>query len=261
MRLEDFKIDKSFWKTFVFSALVSLVGGPFLGKFASELVGLTGLLALGLVVMSSVPPTLSSGIVITEAAGGNRLWALFLTIGLNLLGIFTIPVMLKLSIHDNEDIFISPLPLFLKLLTYVLVPFAVGLFTRKFTHKYDISKTLKYVPSSCVILTVWVALSSARDLLMELKGAHYFYMALGGFLVHGVLLVVNVTAGRFLLHLKARENKALIFVASQKTLPIAISVLAALGDNTALAVLTCMVFHFGQLLLDSLISAKIADNG
>ncbi len=43
------------------------------------------------------------------------------------------------------------------------------------------------------------------------------------------------------------------------TLPIAISVLAALGDNTALALLTCMVFHFCQLLVDSIISAKMAE--
>ena len=76
--------------------------------------------------------------------------------------------------------------------------------------------------------------------------------------MHGVLLVINGTAGKYLLGLKVPENKALLFVASQKTLPISISILAALGDKTALALLTCIVFHFWQLLVDSIISAKMA---
>lgn len=258
MKLEDFKVDRSFWKTLAFAALVSLVGGPFLGKYIGEMVGLTGLLALGLVVMSSAPPTLSSGIVITEAAHGNRLWAVFLTIGLNLLGILTIPLMLKLTLHENENVYLSPLPLFLKLLLYVLVPLLIGGMIRRFTSKYDFSKSLKYVPSTCVILTVWVALSASRKLLLDVPGIQYLYMAIGGLAVHGILLIIHGAGGKYLLRLKSNENKALVFVASQKTLPISISVLAALGDNTALAILTCMVFHFGQLLVDSFISARIS---
>ena len=259
MKLQDFKVERSFWKTIVFAALVSLLGGPFLGRFVGAFVGLSGLFALGLVVMSSVPPTLSSGIVITEASGGNRLWALFLTIGLNIIGIFTIPIMLKLSLHDSGDIYVSPFPLFLKLLLYVLFPLLIGITVRKFTPRYDFSKQLKYLPSICVILTVWVALSASRELFLKVPGIQYLYMALGAMIVHGILLAINGTAGKYLLKLNSREGKALLFVGSQKTLPIAISVLAVLGDNTAQALLTCMVFHFGQLLIDSLISAKMTE--
>lgn len=261
MKMQDFKVERAFWKTVTFAALVSLFLGPFLGKYLGHLVGLSGLLALGLVVMSSMPPTLSSGIVITEAANGNRLWALFLTIGLNLVGIASIPIMLKFSLHDNENVYVAPFPLFIKLVLFVLLPLIVGLMIRKFTPTHDFSKMLKYVPSSCVILTVWVALSASRHLLLEVPVEQYLYMAMGGLSVHGVLLVMNGTAGKYFLKLKSYDNKALLFVASQKTLPIAISVLAELGDNTAIALLTCMVFHFGQLLVDSIISAKIADEG
>jgi sodium/bile acid cotransporter 7 len=258
MKLQDFKVERSFWKTIAFAAIISLLAGPFLGMFIGQAIGLSGVLALGLLVMSSVPPTLSSGIVITGAAHGNRLWALFLTIGLNIIGIFTIPIMLKLSLHNSEDVYISPLPLFFKLLLYVLLPLLVGVIVRKYTSKHDISGSLKYLPSICVILMVWVALSASSKLLLDVQGIQYLYMALGGLTVHGILLLANWMGGKFLLRLKGPENKALLFVASQKTLPISISVLAALGGETALALLTCMIFHFGQLLVDSIISAKMA---
>lgn len=261
MKLADFKVDKSFWRTFIFAALISLICGPFLGKALSGLSGLTGLFSLGLIVMSAVPPTLSSGIVITEVSGGNKNWALFLTIGLNVLGIFTIPPVLKICLHENGEVEISPWPLFFKLTAYVLLPLLSGMIARKLIPGKDFPEKLRYIPSTCVILTVWIALSASRSLLDTVPGAQYLFMALGAMSVHGLLLAVNYAGGHFLLHLKNPENKALFFVASQKTLPIAISVLAVLGDKTAPALLTCLVFHFGQLLIDSLISAKIANTG
>jgi solute carrier family 10 (sodium/bile acid cotransporter), member 7 len=258
LKLKDFKLEKRFLKTFVWAILISLIGAPFLGKVVGDLVGLTGFFALGLVVMSSVPPTLSSGIVITEVSGGNRLWALFLTIGLNLVGIVTIPLMLKLSLHGGGDVSISPWPLFFKLLAYVLAPLLVGMLIRKITPGKDFSEKLRYIPSICVILTVWVALSASSELLMSVPFKYYICMIIGATGVHTILLAVNAMGGKFLLKLKNRENKALFFVASQKTLPVAISVLAILGDKTAPALLTCLLFHFGQLLIDSVISAKMA---
>ena len=82
-------------------------------------------------------------------------------------------------------------------------------------------------------------------------------MVLAGFIVHGALWAINGAASKFLFKLNSKEGKVLLFVGSQKTPPIAISVLTVLGDYVAQALLTCIVFHFGQLLIDSLISAKM----
>ncbi len=257
LKLVDFKLEKGFIKTFIWAIFISLVCGPFIGQAIGNIVGLTGTLALGLVVMSTVPSTLSSGIVITEVSGGNKLWALFLTIGLNIVGIFTIPFMLKLTIHASEEIEISPWSLFFKLFTYILVPLVVGMLIRNLISGKDFSEKMKYIPSACVILTVWVALSGSRELLMSVPLMSYVYITIAVLGVHIILLVVNAAVGKFILKLNRSANKALIFTASQKTLPIAISILAALGDKVAPALLTCLLFHFGQLLIDSLLAAKM----
>jgi solute carrier family 10 (sodium/bile acid cotransporter), member 7 len=257
LKLVDFKLEKGFIKTFIWAVFISLLCGPFIGQAIGSIVGLTGALALGLVVMSAVPSTLSSGIVITEVSGGNRLWALFLTIGLNIVGIFTIPFMLKLTLHASEKIEISPWPLFFKLFTYVLVPLLVGMLVRNLISGKDFSKKVKYIPSTCVILTVWVAISASRTLLISVPLMDYVYIIIAVLAVHLILLAVNAIVGKFILKLARPANKALIFTASQKTLPIAIGVLAVLGDQVAPALLTCLLFHFGQLLIDSILAAKM----
>jgi sodium/bile acid cotransporter 7 len=49
----------------------------------------------------------------------------------------------------------------------------------------------------------------------------------------------------------------MIFTTSQKTLPVAISVLAALNLPIGEAVLTCVLFHFLMLFADSLLVPKL----
>ena len=57
------------------ACVLSLGVGPLLGTgVALRLLGLQGMVATGMVVMASVPVTLSSGIVITGVARGNVVW-------------------------------------------------------------------------------------------------------------------------------------------------------------------------------------------
>lgn len=206
LKLENYKFEKGFFKTFIWAALVSLILGPFLGKIIGTIAGLNGVFALGLVVMSSMPSTLSSGIVITEVSGGNRIWALFLTVSLNITGIFTIPMMLNLVLKENMIISVSPWPLFLKLLLYVLVPLLAGRLARKLTPDRDFSRQIKYIPSICVILTVWVSLSASSSLLLSVSVTNYLYIITGAAGVHLILLFLNGAAGKFLLRLKKKKE-------------------------------------------------------
>ena len=57
---------------------------------------------MGLVVIASMPPTLSSGVILTENAGGHTVWAMLLTILLNLAGIFTVPFVLDLALLGSS---------------------------------------------------------------------------------------------------------------------------------------------------------------
>jgi hypothetical protein len=115
-RLDMLSLGGRFLAVLASGAVLGLLLSPFLGLAAATLLGLPAAAALGLVVMASMPPTLSSGVILVENAGGHTLWAMLLTILLNLAGIFTIPFMLDLTLEAGAEVAVAPWPLLWRLL-------------------------------------------------------------------------------------------------------------------------------------------------
>ncbi len=255
-RLRDAPRSPRFVGAFVFAAMLTLIGAPWLGRGVGDLLGMSSVMALGLIVMSSVPSTLSSGIVLTDVAGGNTLWALILTIGLNVLGVFTVPFMLAWCLQAT-DVEVSSSKLLIKLALWVLAPFLIGGFSRRLLGDRQLIPALKYIPSTCVILTVWISCIAQRGQLLSLRPATLALIAAAAMTIH-LLLMLACLGASFPLRLKPDERRALMFLGSQKTLPVALGVLAALGTNVGAGVIVCIVFHFLQLITDSFIASKMA---
>ena len=238
---------------FLAAALISLILAPLLGLCIVKLINLTPFLAMGLIIISAVPPTLSSGIVITEVSGGNTILALFLTVSLNLLGIFTLPFMLDFCLKAVGPVDVDQNALLIKMLFFVLLPFVMGKLIRTLLKARKVSPNWSYVNSSCVILVVYASLSISKNVFSDLDATEYGIIFSAVTLLHILLLLVNTEAGK-LLHLPRADQKALLFVASQKTLPISIAVLTNIKFNTGSAIIVCLMFHFVQLFLDSFLA-------
>lgn len=256
LKLRESNLNRSFFYTFIAAIVISLGIGPFMGMAVVEIFNIGMLTAVGIIIMSSVPVTLSSATVVTEVSGGNSIWALFMTVGLNIVGIFTVPFMVKLGLEDTEGIDISAGKLLLKLLLLVLLPFMVGYILKKAT-KGGSHVILRYVPSVCVILTVYAACAASRDTLINLAPAEYPLILGAVFGIHAILFVIAYGYG-CIVKLPGPEKKALSFVSSQKTLPIALSVISVLPGDTGAAVVPCLLFHFVQLLIDSFVAAHMS---
>jgi sodium/bile acid cotransporter 7 len=241
---------------FLAAALISLVLSPLLGLCIVKLIDLAPFPAMGLIIISAVPPTLSSGIVITEVSRGNTVLALFLTVSLNLLGIFTLPFILDLCLKATGPVDIDQNRLLVKMLLFVLLPFVLGKLTRILLKKEKISAHWSYVNSSCVILVVYASLTVSRNAFSGLTSSEYVFILAAVSLLHLLLLILNAGAGK-LLHLKPADRKALLFVASQKTLPISIAVLTNIKFDTGSAIIVCLMFHFFQLFADSFLAAYL----
>ncbi|MBY4679029.1 bile acid:sodium symporter [Marinobacterium arenosum] len=236
--------------------LINLVLSPFIGLAAASLAGLSVGASLGLIVKATVPSTLSTCIVLTQLSGGYALWALVMTIVLNIVGVFSIPFMLQLTLEQAGAISIDPLALLWKLMLMVLLPFLAGLLLRRLATVDPQHLLLQYLPSSCVILTVWMSLSSSSEVFAQLELKSLTLIALASVAVHLLLMLIAWLAGR-LMRLEWQALVALVFTASQKTLPVAVSVLAALNQSLGEALLVCVTFHFLQLFIDSLLPGRI----
>ncbi len=236
---------------------ISLFASPLIGLAVVTLFSVPADVALGLVVMATVPPTLSSGIVMTQVAGGNAPKALFLTIALNLTGVFTIPFMLQLTLGSAGLVSVSPVLMFKQLVLLVLVPFTIGALFRALSARPSRHWLLRYLPSACVITTVWASASASSDMLKALDLGLFVQVLVGAFIIHAALLTLCWLA-RALYRPDRGEWLALLFTASQKTLPIALGVLAVMQQSVGTAMVACLVYHFLQLFMDSMIASGFA---
>lgn len=256
-QLRQMPLGGKLWKTAVIAIVINLLISPFLGLAAATVFALPAGAAIGLIVTTTVPSTLSTGIVMTQLAGGDGVKALFLTILLNLLGVFTIPFMLQIVLDNVGIISLSPWPLLKQLIIIVLIPFLAGMLARNFVALPPKHWLIRYLPSSCVITTVWMSVSASSDTLRELSLSLLLLIMVSALLIHGALMLLCLLSRR-LNHPDRGEWLALLFTASQKTLPVAVGVLAALNQPVGLALVACVLFHFLQLFTDSILASKLA---
>ncbi|PPL14115.1 bile acid:sodium symporter [Oceanisphaera arctica] len=252
--LQQLRPEPCFGRTLLSGALISLLLSPLLGWLVYAFGGLDDSLRLGLLVMSMVPPTLSSCVVLTRITGGKASWSLFMTLGLNFIGIATIPFMLSLLVGDSMQL--SPWPMLLTLLKIVLLPFIGGMLLRLWLPALGRLPWLGQVSTLSVIVTSWITLSASGQALYQLSAGALLELSVWSVLLHVALLLLCVLGGR-LLRLALAERRALMFTASQKTMPVAVSVLVGLGSNSGAAVVSCILFHFLQMLFDSLLASRI----
>eukprot|EP00899_Mesostigma_viride_P028447 jgi/Mesvir1/8788/Mv02696-RA.2 len=214
----------------------------------------------GLALFATVPTTLTSGVTLVTQGGGNRALALMLTVTTNLAGVVTVPFMLGL-VMSSSDVSIDALDLLKKLILTILVPLAIGKALLQFVppvepftqrHKTALSIT----SSSALIIIVWQTLSASAAVIKGQSGASISIMILAAVILHVVYLATNYAA-TWLLKTSEPEAKAVIIMASQKTLPVALSILANLKveeiGSPGLVAIPCIVGHITQLFMDSVL--------
>jgi len=129
---------------------------------------------IGLFLVAVMPTTLSSGVVMTGAAGGNMAHALAITIVSNGLSILTIPLTLSLlleQIGGGTAVSIDKLAIMTKLGFLVLVPLCLGLGIKFYTDACSerFESKLQIVNQCLILIIVWMALSQTREAIIDGK--------------------------------------------------------------------------------------------
>lgn len=215
-----------------------------------------------------MPTTLSSGVALTNLVGGNSALALAMTVVSNLLGMMVVPVTLSKYIGAEAGISIPTMQLFKSLITTLLVPLIIGKVLRDtfdgVAEFVDQNRRFFSMMSSILLsLVPWIQVSRSRPLFLTVTPAA-FAIAIGmGILLHLTLLAINTLAIKVLsafsgvegsVFAEKENSRAVIIVASQKTLPVMVAVVdqlkGALGEP-GLLVLPCVASHINQIIIDS----------
>jgi predicted Na+-dependent transporter len=218
--------------------------------------------AFGIAVMASVPTTLSTATVMAVIAGADRTWAVGLTVVCSVVGAFSAPITFSLILM--ADVNVPAMPLLVTVASIVILPLIIGLLAARLVPR-PAPEWVSLVPSAAVVGVVWVTISGAQSEIVRSPWARLLALAGVALIGHLVLLTLGWGVSR---RFVPRHGRAMLFVVAQKTLPLGLSLIVAATDvapeltaAASLAVLVCIVWHFLQLFVDSVLASRLPPIG
>ena len=251
------------WKATSWGCVSILFATPLIGTAIAFKLPMEPSFQLGLALFCCMPTTLTSGVALTAQARGNVALALFLTVLTNTAGILTVPFVLAHLLGALGQVELSAGDLFVKLCFSILLPLGVGKFLRRFAVDWiNAQRPRLSLASNAALITIpWMKFSESSERLALVETSSLLVLALSGLGIHALYLVFNggVCA---LLRLESAARKAVVLMTSQKTLPVAMTVLAFLPESAVspemkgLIAIPCITFHLGQIFMDAFIATR-----
>jgi solute carrier family 10 (sodium/bile acid cotransporter), member 7 len=219
---------------------------------------------IGLFLVAAMPTTLSSGVVMTGAAGGNTAHALVITILANSLAVLTVPISLSLmlrTVGKAAQISLDTGAIFLTLWRLVFIPLCAGALVKFFTRFFMTRAARKlHIANQCLVLCiVWMALSQTRSVLLAGAGS-LGAVVVASALYHAFLLAA--CAGMVVASaMPPGRRESVIFMGGQKTLPLSIIVQVSVFPEYGTALMFCVVHHVVHLLMDGYLVGVLRRRG
>jgi predicted Na+-dependent transporter len=208
---------------------------------------------IGLFLVAAMPTTLSSGVVMTGAAGGNMAHALVVTVAANSLAVVAVPVVLPMLLPlagASAEVTFDRLAMMVRLAGLVLLPLGMGLVV-----KWRLGKsldqwgtTLQRVCQGLIVVMVWIGAAGSRKTLLGGAGDLWLVAALAsGF--HALLLAGSWFSAR-VLSMGPGRRESLIFMGAQKTLTLTLILQVSLFPSYGQALVMIVVHHIVHLMMD-----------
>jgi solute carrier family 10 (sodium/bile acid cotransporter), member 7 len=241
---------------------VIFIAGPLVGAILTALPMPEGV-RIGLILVAIMPTTLSSGIVMTGAAGGRMAHALVVTVAANALAVVTVPATLPLLLGAagaGAAEAIDRGAMVRQLALLVLAPLSAGLFLRGMLggRGRGMGKTLQRITQYLILAMVWMAVSqSAETLRVRPTAVGAVAVLSAGY--HGMLLGVAALTARWA-GLGRGRRESVIIMGAQKTLTLAVILQTSLFPQYGLALAVCVVHHLVMLMMDGYLTGRLRSN-
>ena len=226
--------------------------------------GLRPDLALGLMIVASIPTTQASCAVWTRRAGGNDAVAVMVTVVTNVFCFLVTPFWLATMTGNQAEIPLDPIAMMLELSIVVVLPMVAAQLVRV-NGWVAREATLHKMPLSVMAqvgLLVMVLIGAVQaGLKLESNTAPIGALDTAAMLasvsgVHLAMFFCGLWLGR-LWGISWEDRVAVGFSGSQKTLMIGLHIAISPAFNNGLAMLPMVAYHVCQLLLDSFIADRL----
>ncbi|MFO7963477.1 MAG: bile acid:sodium symporter [Desulfobacterales bacterium] len=219
---------------------------------------------IGIFLVASMPTTLSSGVVMTGASGGNIAHALLITISANSLSIVTIPLVLSGlldTLGNPAEVAFEKLPIMIKIGLFVLVPLGVGIIFRRFIDSFfsRISPRLNKLNQIFVLGIVWMSLSESREAIIE--NHHMVGETLVVVIIFHLLALISAFLMVGGLKIGPGRRESIVFMGVQKTLPLSVILQVALFPGYGMVLVVCVLHHVTHLMIDGFLIGWFRKSG
>lgn len=243
----------------ILALLLIFVIAPVFAALISFLPISQGIL-IGLFLVAVMPTTMSTGVVMTGASGGNPAHALFVSVLSNSMAVLTIAISLPLLLRltgEATAIVLDTWPMIIKIALLVLLPLVAGIMARSIVKQVSmiLSKRLSLVNQMLILSIVWMGIAQAKPVLLGAWAAAG-QIALLVLFFHLLMLAAAFGAVR-LFSLGRGRMEAVIFMGSQKTLPLAVMLQVTLFPEYGQALIVCVLHHFISLFVDGFLVGRL----
>ena len=267
LKVEDLKVIMKYKVEVVYGLVMINFVTTFLAFALVRLPFQTRDFSIGLTLFATVPTTLGVGVALTVLSKGDQVLSLFLTVVSNLLGILSIPLLLQLYLHNEQNVELNPATLAYRLTLTVLVPTIVGIGCRalipgvaKLCTQYK--QSLSMFSMTNLMMIVWMSLSSSRTVIFQQNPGEIVLVLLTAIIMHVLYLISQFIIVRKLLpFVKLKQAVSLIIMCSQKSSPVALSVIAILSSSSqdaGLLTIPCILGQLSQIFIGSFLTQYLA---
>lgn len=222
---------------------------------------ITPMIAIGFLYLGCLPSTVQSAASYTSIAKGNVGASVVAAAAVNLSSIVLTPVLFAI-LASSAGIVITGNSL-VKILTMLLLPFAIGQFVQKWARPWILKnrENTGWADKLAICLIVYVAFSGA------VVGGIWQQVPMSEFLIVGAAIaamLIFAFGGAWLLggwaDFAKNDRKALLFGGAQKSIAVGAPLAAILfpADAAGLLLVPLLFYHLSSLTLSAPIAVKLA---
>ena len=253
VKFSELKFDRKFLLGLIFGSFFTLAGLSFCGWASLSWLTWDKALLAGLLVMLAAPPTLSSGIVMTQQANGNMMLSIAITVFYNLIAIFTLPLVLGFLLNAASAGNVDSWKMFKQLVFTVMIPLFIGYGIKKYLFRGWYHKLIDYIPLTATIMLSLAFFAAARASILAIPLLTVLVVLIVALIYH-LFSMAALWGISKVLRMNIADTKAMVFCGASKSATMALAMVAIAGLGSSAAAVPCLLFYALQLFLDAMLA-------
>ena len=253
VKFNELKFDRKFIFGIILGSAFTLIGLSFSGWLTLAWLTWDKALLAGLLVMLAAPPTLSSGIVMTNQANGNMMLSIAITVFYNLIAIVTLPLVLGFLLNAASAGNVDSWKMFKQLVYTVMIPLFIGYGIKKYIFRSWYHKAIDYIPLVATIMLSLAFFAAARASILAIPLLTVLVVLIAALIFHVFSMAALWGIGK-VLRMNTADTKAMIFCGASKSATMALAMVAIAGLGETAAAVPCLLFYALQLFLDAILA-------